>query len=297
MGVNQTTTQNGKDISIGASAFHFSTNNGNSFINVGIANDITFSEDITKLDVAVNNGSKPKELKGIASQMYTVTGNFLENNLLNIDALRGGIDNTTTTTDTPVVAAPQTVDSGDWEYTKAFNLAFKMSSAPSAVTVTGGTDGALVENTDFFVVKVNAYTWGVYVITGGAVTTEAQDLVLAVSYTPVITTTQTTGGGVEQDEIYVRLTNRTLSTADATDAAQTGITLGDSIYRVREYHFYWGTVNVGNSQSFKDKDDTDPSLPYPFSAVFENDPDRDIKDQLGKVVAYNVKVSDVDISA
>ena len=91
MGVNQTTTQNGKDISIGASAFHFSTDSGSSFINVGIANDIAFSEEITKLDVAVNNGSKPKELKGVADQTYTVTGNFLENSLLNIDALRGGM--------------------------------------------------------------------------------------------------------------------------------------------------------------------------------------------------------------
>jgi hypothetical protein len=297
MGVNQTTTQNGKDISIGASAFHFSTDGGSSFINVGIANDIAFSEEITKLDVAVNNGSKPKELKGVADQTYTVTGNFLENSLLNISSLRGGIDTTTSVTDTPVVAAPQTVSSGNWEYDKPFNLAFVMSAAPSAVTVTGETDGALVENTDFFVIKQNAYTWGVYVIDSATVTTEAQDLTLAVSYTPVIQTVQSTGGGVEQDEIYVRLTNRTLSTADAADAAQTGITIGDDIYRVREYHFYWGTVNVGNTMTFKDKTDTDPSLPYAFSAIFLNDPDRTSKDQLGKVVAYNVKVSDVDISA
>jgi len=297
MGVNQTTTQNGKDISIGASAFHFSTDSGSSFTNVGIANDISFSEEIAKLDVAVNNGSRPKELKGVASQTYTVTGNFLENNLLNIDALRGGIDSTSVTTDTPVSAAAQVVDSGDWEYLKPFELAFLMSVVPTAVTVTGSTNVTLVEGTDFTVVKLGVYTWGVYMISGGALTTLAQSLTLAVSYTPVIATTQTTGGGVEQDEIYVKLTNRTLSTADAVDAAQTGITLGDSIYRVREYHFYYGTVNVGNAMSFKDKDDTDPSLPYAFSAVFENDPDRTSLDQLGKIVTYVVKVSDTDISA
>lgn len=297
MGTNQTTTQNGKDIRIGASAFHFSTDNGSSFTNVGIANDITFSEEITKLDVPVNNGSKPKELKGVAGQTYTVTGAFLENNLLNIDALRGGIDTTTQTTDTPVVAAPQVVSSGNWEYDKPFDLAFIMSSAPTTVTVTGSVDGALVEDTDFFVIKQNAYTWAVYVIDSLTVTTEAQDLTLAVDYTPVVTTTQETGGLVEQSEIYLRLTNRTISTADANDAAQTGITLNDSIYRVREYHFYYGTVNVGNTISFKDKDDTDPSLPYSFSAIFENDPDRVAGKQLGKVVDYIVKVSDVDISA
>lgn len=286
MGADQTTIQNEKAVQIGSAAIFFSTDNGSSFTNLGLANDVAFTEEITPLEPVVNNGTKPRLARGVASQTASVTANLIENDYANIAALRGGIDVISTSTGAAIAGATQTVVSGKWEYDKPFELTINSSVAPSAVSVTGSVDGALVENTDFFVVKLGATKYGIYVIDSVTVTTEAQDLDLVYTYTPVIGTTVTTGGLVIQDNVWVRIYNRTPDTADAVDASEAGITEGDAIYRTVEYNFYYGTVSAGDAQTYKDKNDTDPIVVYPLAMAFENDPDRNAGSQLYEKKKY-----------
>ncbi len=288
MGANQTTVQNEKDVRIGSAALFFSTNNGSSFTNLGLANDIVFTEEVTPIDSPVNNGSKPKILRGVASQTATVTANLLENSFSNVKAIRGGIDVLTNTTDTPVVGASHTFSSGDWKFTQSIAFPNMMASVPTALTVTGSVDTSTwVLGTDYDIVYIDATTYGISVIDSATVTTETQDVVVsAYTYTPIVATEVTTGGLVEQDDVWIRLFNRVPSTADATDALVTGITLGDAIYRTIRYDFYYGTVSAGDAQTYKDKNDTDPALYYPLAMAFENHPDRSAGDQLYKKKNY-----------
>lgn len=287
MGANQTTAQNEKDVRIGSAALFFSTNDGASFTNLGLANDIVFTEEVTKIDSPVNNGTTPRILRGVASQNATVTANLLENSFTNVKALRGGIDVLTTTTDTPVTNASHTFKAGKWKFKQSLSFPNMMSSAPSALTVTGSVDGVLTVDADYEIVYVDSTTYGIMITDTLAVTTENQDIVVSpYTYTPIVATEVSTGGLVEQDDVWIRLFNRVPSTADAQDALVAGINIGDAIYRTIRYDFYYGTVSAGDSQTYKDKDDTDPALFYPLSMAFENHPDRPAGDQLYKKKDY-----------
>ncbi len=282
MGVNQTTIQNEKAVVIGSAAVFFSTNKGASFTNLGIANDIAYTEELTPMDAQVDNGTKPRLADGVASQKASVTANLLENDYANIAALRGNIDNLTTTTATPVVGATHTFSSGTWKFLEALQLPVKSSVIPTAMTVTGTVDTSTwVEGTDYNIVPIGTNTWGVQVIDSTTVTTEAQDVVIsAYTYTPVVGTKVTTGGNVIQERVWIKMYNRTPDTADAADALVTGITLGDKIFRTQELDFYYGTVSAGDAQTFKSKDDTDPIVAYPLAMEFKLDDTRSIGDQL-----------------
>lgn len=79
-----------------------------------------------------------------------------------------------------------TIASGNWSFNKPIRLGIKTANGQAATidSLTAGTDGALVEGTDFFVgVDSDGYTI-ITVIDSATVTTTAQTLVPVASYTP-----------------------------------------------------------------------------------------------------------------
>ena len=286
MATNQTTAQNPNDIIIGSAKAEYSTDNGNSFVNVGIGDTFAFTEDITPLDSSPDNGTAPNNLKGVASQKGTVSGNLWEYVLSKINAIRGGIDLLTTVASSLVSGEVQTVASGDWSYDIPITLAGQNQSGlvPTINSVTLGTDGAIVEDTDYSVVKNPNGSWAIAIRDSATVTTEDQTVAIDTDYTPSASETLSTGGLSSMTPIWWRFTNLVPDIADAADAAaNAGISEDDQIYRRTIYDFYSCTVNAGDSSNFKSKDDTSPEVPYALSLLADLDDSRDLGDQLKRV--------------
>ena len=286
MGTAQTSVQSSKDINIGSVAFFYSTNNGSTFTNVGVGDSFAFTEEITPLDSAPDNGETPDNLKGVASQTATITGNLWEYNLTKINAMRGGIDILSSVASSLVSSAEQEVASGDWSYNVPIVLSGQNQSGaiPTINSVTGGTDGALVLLTDYTTLKQADGQWAIVILDSVDVTTEAQTITINTDYTPSASESLSTGGLSDMTPVWIRMINRVAAVADATDAAaNSGVSEGDAIYRKTVYDFYYCTVNAGDSSSFVSKDETSPQVPYALSLLAKNKPGRELGDQLKKV--------------
>jgi len=103
----------------------------------------------------------------------------------NIASVSGGVFTSTTTAGTPVVGGTEVIASGDWDY-KVYVLENQESdlSEPTINSVTGGTDGALVLNTDYRMVKTASNKWGILFISGGNITVLTQAITIDSDYTP-----------------------------------------------------------------------------------------------------------------
>jgi len=77
-----------------------------------------------------------------------------------------------------------TQSSGAWTYNTAFVLPYKNAAGTKVVinSLTGGTDGPLVEDTDFFVGLNDKGETTITIIDSATVTTETQDLVFSIDY-------------------------------------------------------------------------------------------------------------------
>lgn len=287
MGTAQTTSQTPKDILIGSVRFEYSTDNGSSFTNVGVGDAFAFTEEITPLDSAPDNGETPDILKGIASQTATITGNLWEYNLTKINALRGGVDTLSSVASSLVEDNDQVVASGDWSYNVPITLSGQNQDGtiPTINSIVGSTDTTpFVLLTDYTTLKQADGQWAVVILDSVSLTTESQSITIDTDYTPSASTSLSTGGLSDMTPVWIRLTNRVADVADATDAAaNSGISLNDAIYRKTLYDFYYCTVNAGDSSSFVSKDETSPQVPYALSMMAKNKPGRTLGDQLKKV--------------
>lgn len=299
MATNQAVAESPKDIVIGSAAGFYSTDGGSNFVKVGLGDGWVFAEEITPLDVNPDNGVAPDILRGVASQKATIGGEFLEYDLSKLDAIRGGIDTYSIVASSLVSGAAETTDEGDWSYSIPITISGKNGSGaiPTINSVTGGTDGALVLDTDYTVSNiVSTNDWIIQIIDSATVTTESQDIVVNIDYTPAASETLSTGGLSSMTPIWWRFVNRVPDIADAADAlANTALTAGDAIYRRTTYDFYSCTVNAGDSSNFKSKDDTSPQVPYVLSLLAEIDETRTLGDQLKSVKKELEKQSDITL--
>lgn len=121
---------------------------------------------------------------------------------------------------TPVAGATQVFASGAWSYNGSLvieNQNYDLS-ALTINSVTAGTDGALVEDTDFFVGLDQQGRTVITVIDSVTVTTESQTITVNYDYTPAAGKMITAGNSsTVLSRYYVRLrhyTNDALSTYD-----------------------------------------------------------------------------------
>ncbi len=139
--------------------------------------------DNTAKQVEINADDTWTILKSTIPEL-SVVGEFLENfdrDLIN-KLLWGTIENVAWTI---VNNFSQEVASGDWNYNKFIPLT-NQNGDGSAITpdsVTAGTDGALVLDTDYFLTDVDGVK-GIMIIDSTTVTTEAQTITIVYDYTP-----------------------------------------------------------------------------------------------------------------
>ncbi len=124
-----------------------------------------------------------------------------------LENIMKGIVTRTTVAGTPVAGATQTESSGDWGYDDPIIIENQNGNGTELTinSVTGGTDGALVEGTDYFVGTDSLGQTVVTIIDSATVTTEAQDMVIDYDYTP--NASQTVSGGTSKvaTERYVKI--------------------------------------------------------------------------------------------
>jgi hypothetical protein len=207
--MSQTTLQNSACLRFGSGKLQIDAY-GQSFgslVDLGALRDIKISEGWSKVKIDSNNAGRLVDR--IKDQIVTLDAIWLEPDFAKINTMRGDdLDNYAAVAGDPVVDHNQYVASGAWAYLGfvPFDKQQGAGTVPTNITVSGSVDGALVADTDYFVMK-QAGVWGLYIKDTATVTTLAQVLTIQFDYTPAASKTFSSGGGRELGYIEVRFTN------------------------------------------------------------------------------------------
>ena len=202
-------------------------------------------------------GSQAEEVLSYAKNMRAVaTCELYQLHLPNIEKILDGIATVTSQAGVLQAGVNDVVNSGDWEYDKFIPFVNQNGdgSSPTVNSVTGSVDGALVEDTDFFVIMNEAGVWGYYVIDSATVTTEAQNLTANTDYTPAASKTLKMGSP---------------SASLTAKIVEFSKTQNSKIFRVR----LWSAKNeAGLTIGFPDSNADEPtSMPISLSGRLDSD--------------------------
>lgn len=154
-----------------------------SLVDIGALRNPVFSSLAENQSVVFDNVEDLKKfVKGNRAQLAF---DLAEINLTNIAKLDAGLISITTVAGSIVNNHSQVVASGAWAY-NTFIPFDNQNGDGSAITpdsVTGGTDGALVANTDYFVTSVDGVR-GIIIADTADVTTLSQTITIVYDYTP-----------------------------------------------------------------------------------------------------------------
>ena len=196
-------------------------------------------------------GSKAEEVMSYAKNMKAAaTAELYQLHLPYIQKVLDGVATVTSIDGTPVTGYSQVVSSGAWSYEKfiPFDKQHGTGAKITPTSVTGSVDGALVLDTDYFVMKNEQGIWGLYVIDSTTVTTEAQNITIVYDYTPAVSKTLKMGAASAQMVAKI---------------VEFSKTVAGKVFRVR----LWSAKNeTGITLAFPNSDTDEPaSLPLSLS--------------------------------
>jgi hypothetical protein len=125
-----------------------------------------------------------------------------------VESLFKGIVTLSQTAGTLVEGAEQVVASGAWNYNVFIPFTYQNGAGtqPTINSVTLGTNGAIVANTDYFVTKDPATgKWGITIIDSTTVTTENQSVTIDTDYTPAAAQVLTGGTSRAATNRYLKI--------------------------------------------------------------------------------------------
>ncbi len=261
--MSQTTVQRQNAIRFGSAKFEIGDSIG-ALSNIGALRNVKAVESWD--EVLVESGNAGVLLKKIKNQKLTLSADYLEPDMEALNIIRGGIDTYSTVAGVLVNNAIQTVLSGAWSYNTFIPFIYENGdgTAPNIDSVTGSTDGALVAETDYFLSQDAQGRWGIFVKDSVTVTTEAQNLVIQMDYTPAASKKLSSGGKFTIDAKVIRLTNTN----------EAGKTLVIVVY------------NAYNSKALElnfPDDNADDVMIVPLGLVAEVDASRSAGDQLYEI--------------
>ena len=202
----QTTIQNLNAIRTGSVKFEYGSDFG-SLVDAGAINNFVWTHGGETVEIELDNVDNIRKLKN--NDQYSITFDMAETSFDNLAGLFSGNFTTTNIAGSLVSGAAQTVASGNWSFDKFIEIE-NQNGDGSAITinsVTLGTDGALVADTDYFVIKNAQNKYGIYIIDSATVTTEAQDVVINYDYTPNASVRMTPQTGGIAPTYVVQFTN------------------------------------------------------------------------------------------
>ncbi len=242
---------------------------GGAYVNVGLGRAFALTEEITVFDVEVDNGPDP--IEGVSQHELAMTMELVELYLPTLDEIRGGIDLLTATAAAPVVGFSDPFLTGEWGFDDPFVLRNQEGDGSEVVvtSVTGATDGALVEATDYFVGQNEAGDTVVTIIDSVTVTTESQTMTIVYDYTPNASRELSTGGLTTIASRAWRFTNRQIVA---------------SVEKDRIINVYTAFFEGGQTLTFNSDSADDPLTVIPISVRGKLSSSRTDGDQLYKIL-------------
>lgn len=188
-----------------------------SLVDIGSVRNVRFTgrQERIKVD-SDNNGTilNKARITGVIEFDWLEPGH-----MTNLESLFKGLVTRSTTAGTLVEDAEQTVASGSWNYEKQIVIE-NQNNDLSEITinsVTLGTNGAIVEGTDYTKVKDAATgKWGIVIWDSATVTTESQSVVIDYDYTPAAAQVLTGGTSQTATARYVKITGPSEDSATTT---------------------------------------------------------------------------------
>lgn len=267
MAVLQTSLQNADNILLESAKIEYSTDNGSTFTDLGLADNVAITFNSTAREVQPGNGATPDIAKGSASQMATITAELWELSTQNYVDLTGGLFTRTTVAGTPLVGTTDVLaaDSTEASQFYPFDTQQYDGSTPTSISIADDTPATYVLDTDYRILSVNG-VWGYMFISGGDYDSTA---VITVTYsvTPAVSETIKVGGSSSQVSVWIRITNLVVRTDVSYD-----ITNVWNIYNA----FVEGDIAI----TLKNKDETDAVARIPISLKGILDDSRTAGDQL-----------------
>ena len=204
--MQQTTIQNSKTLRFGSGIVEGGDDVG-SLVNFGSMTGIQFQETWDALMVESDNAGQ--EEIGKINQKAAILGNLQEINLTNLNDLRGGIDNFENIAGILVSAESQIIASGDWGFNDFIKFEHQNGDGSAVIvnSVTGGIDGLLTVDDDYFAGKNENGEYGIFVVDGIAAVTEGQSLTINYDYTPNAAVKLSSGGKTTINPKVIRITN------------------------------------------------------------------------------------------
>ena len=168
---------NANSIKFGVGKLEFSVDNGSSFSNLGLVSAPTFTYIPNIVQFKAANGDlDPKA----SEERVNLAFNLYEAALDNLVALSAGLFTSQNSGGTLEEGASCSFAQGDWKFNRSVRIPKKNAdgTAVAVNAVEGSVDGALVENTDYFIgLDTEGYTILTFIDDGALATTgEAQDI-------------------------------------------------------------------------------------------------------------------------
>lgn len=179
-----------------------------SLVDIGALREPVLTSLVQNHSIEFDNTDELK--KFVDGKKIQFTFDLTEINLTNLEKLESGLVNLTTQSGTIVSGEVQTVSSGDWGYNDFIKIE-NQNADGSAITVnsvSAGTNGALVEDTDYYIGTNENGDYGIFVIDSTTVTTEDQTISIDYDYTPAASKKITFNDkGTKDANAVVRLEN------------------------------------------------------------------------------------------
>lgn len=158
--------------------------NFSSLVDIGALRNPVFTSLVENQAIAFDNVDDLK--KFVNGKKVQMNFDLAEINLSNLAKLDAGLVTLTTVAGSPLTNQNQVVAAGDWAFDRVIELTGQEDdgTAPTINSVTLGTDGAIVLNTDYRVVKLANGNWAIAIIDSATVTTENQTVTINSDYTP-----------------------------------------------------------------------------------------------------------------
>jgi len=188
----QTTVQDPKQIRQGQGMIEVGDDVG-SLVNLGAVDNVKFQETFETVDIISQSTGLIEVRK--RNHRCRLTFDQIEINLFNLETIRGDVDTYDTVAADPVENHPYVVGIGDWGYDEFIELDYQNGDASKITpdSVAGSVDGALVLDTDYFIVQDAAGKWGIVVLDSVTVTTLVQTITITYDYTPAANRYLSTG--------------------------------------------------------------------------------------------------------
>lgn len=181
------------------------TNSGNA-VNVGALQNLKFMAVHNRVKINSDNRGTILNKDRLDGK---VEAELLEpGNMTLLETLFKGLVTLTATAGTLVSGATVVKTSGQWAYNQPILLTGQNATlaAPTIASVVAGTNGALVANLDYVLVKdPDTSLWYVQVIDSTTVTTASQTITITYSYTPAVSQVLTGGTSQTATSLYVRI--------------------------------------------------------------------------------------------